>query len=258
MEKLIPCDCPQCSASKTPHLFDSGYLRKRLKDRKPKIECPLSYKDDVDVLALLDGIRMEHLPQWADKVAEETAPAKPAKPTKRVAKGVAKAVAKPATAMRKFNIFLASSSELRADRDAFDLHFRQLNDQFLEKGIYLTINRWENFLDAMAPTGLQEQYNQAVRASDVFVGLFGSKAGKYTEQEFDAAFGQFLTNGQPYVYTYFKATQVNAANAPREDVLSLWAFQDKLKALGHYQTHYENIEDLKLQFRAQLDKLLAM
>jgi GTPase SAR1 family protein len=244
VDKLIPCDCPKCRASKTPHLFNGEHLRQRVEDRKLKIECPLSYKEDVDVLALLDGIRMEHLPQWADKVDEETAP------TKRVAK--------PATATRKFNIFLASSSELSADRDAFDLYFRQLNDQLLEAGIYLTITRWETFLDAMAATGLQEQYNQAVRESDVFVSLFGSKAGKYTEQEFDAALGQFISSGSPRIYTYFKATPVNATNAPREALLSLWAFQDKLKALKHYPTNYDGIEDLKLQFRAQLDKLLNL
>jgi internalin A len=97
-----------------------------------------------------------------------------------------------------------------------------------------------------------------VRASDVFISLFGTKAGKYTEQEFDAAFGQFTANGSPRIYTYFKETHVKASSAHREDLLSLWAFQDKLKELGHYPTDYENIEHLKLQFRTQLDKLLDL
>ena len=51
---------------------------------------------------------------------------------------------------------------------------------------------------------------------------------------------------------------MNAASAVREDLQSLWAFQDKLKALGHYPTNYDGIEHLKRQFRDQLDKLLAM
>jgi transposase len=37
---------------------------------------------------------------------------------------------------------------------------------------------------------------------------------------------------------------------------SLWAFQDKLSKLGHYHTQYISIEDLQLQFRRQLDKLI--
>ena len=36
----------------------------------------------------------------------------------------------------------------------------------------------------------------------------------------------------------------------------MWAFQEKLEKLGHFYTGYDNIEDLKLQFRDQLDKLL--
>ena len=35
---------------------------------------------------------------------------------------------------RLVRIFLASSAELREDRDAFDLYFRQQNDQLHKKG----------------------------------------------------------------------------------------------------------------------------
>jgi hypothetical protein len=39
-------------------------------------------------------------------------------------------------------------------------------------------------------------------------------------------------------------------------VLFLLKFKDKLKELGHFSTSYKNIEDLKLQFRDQLDLVL--
>lgn len=39
--------------------------------------------------------------------------------------------------------------------------------------------------------------------------------------------------------------------------MSLWAFQEKLAALGHFCTVYKNIEDLQLKFGQQLDKLAA-
>jgi len=67
---------------------------------------------------------------------------------------------------------LASSEELRADRDEFDLYFRQQNDFLLQRGLYLQIIRWENFLDAMSETRLQDEYNKEVRAADIFVSLF--------------------------------------------------------------------------------------
>ena len=51
--------------------------------------------------------------------------------------------------------------------------------------------RWENFLDAMSETRLQNEYNKAVRDCDVFVSLFFTKTGKFTEEEFDVAHQQF-------------------------------------------------------------------
>ncbi|MEZ4659850.1 MAG: hypothetical protein R2911_20030 [Caldilineaceae bacterium] len=47
----------------------------------------------------------------------------------------------------------------------------------------MQIDRWENFLDAMSPTRLQDEYNKAIRACDIFVSLFMTKTGKYTEEE---------------------------------------------------------------------------
>lgn len=43
---------------------------------------------------------------------------------------------------------------------------------------------------------------------------------------------------------------------PEDDFTSLRAFQKKLDQLGHFYTRYTNIEDLKLQFRGQIDKIL--
>src|SRR5690606_14407159 len=74
----------------------------------------------------------------------------------------------------------ASSSELRADRDEFELYFRQQNDTLRKQGIYLQIVRWENFLDAMSETRLQDEYNKEIRDCDIFVSLFFTKTGKFT------------------------------------------------------------------------------
>src|SRR5206468_1813954 len=95
---------------------------------------------------------------------------------------------------------LASSEELRADRDEFDLYFRQQNDFLLQRGLYLQIIRWENFLDAMSETRLQDEYNKEVRAADIFVSLFMTKTGKYTEEEFDVANQAFHTMGKPRIF----------------------------------------------------------
>ena len=153
-------------------------------------------------------------------------------------------------------IFLASSSELEEDRDAFDLHFRQENDRLLKKGIYLEILRWETFLDAISETRLQDEYNEAVRDSDIFVSLFKTKTGKYTAEEFNIAHTAFRDSGKPRIYTYFLQANIPIDKRLQKDLNSRWDFEEKLTKLGHYPTYYTSIDDLKLQFQQQLNKLI--
>jgi len=194
------------------------------------VQCERSY-EDVDVLELLDGIRVDTLPVWANKP-------------------------QPVKSPRTIQIFLASSEELLEERKEFDLYFRQRNGELHGQGICLEIIRWENFFDAMSKTRLQDEYNKAIRNSDICVCLFLTKVGKFTEEEFDVAYSQFKDSGKPYIYTFFKEATVHIGNMRVEDIISLDAFKKKLGALGHFYTSYKSIDDLKLQFRNQLDKLL--
>ncbi len=151
-------------------------------------------------------------------------------------------------------IFLASSAELKDDRREFEVFINRKNKAWVSQGVFLELVLWEDFLDALSPTRLQDEYNRAIRACDVFVMLFFTKVGRYTEEEFETAVGQFQATRRPFIFTYFK----NAPNtAPRADLQSLWAFQDKLKALGHFQTEYHNTAELLLHFSQQLDRLVA-
>jgi small GTP-binding protein len=225
VRKLVPCFCSNCRLSTSPERYEEGRLQKRKQDGKLTVECPESY-EDVSVLELLDGLKLEPLPPWAT------------------------------SAPRTIMIFLASSSELREDRDAFELHFLRKNKDFRCQGFEVEVIRWETSLDAMSETRLQEDYNEKVRKSDIFVSLFKTKTGIYTEEEFDVAHTTFKNFGKPLIYTYFMQSHGPYDIRMREDLNSLWDFQKKLKDLGHYPTHYTSIEDLKLQFQQQLDTLI--
>lgn len=220
--KWVPCICAQCRTLAEPRFFEQKELLRRKEHGKLKVECPGSFAD-VDVLEMLDGLRLDQPPPWAKQP-------------------------------RTLKIFLASSAELRDDRDAFELYFRQQNDRLRKQGIDLQIIRWENFLDAMSETRLQDEYNREVRACDLFVSLFFTKTGKYTEDEFDTAHCQFQDTGKPLIWTYFKDAPVNMGSID-DEVISLLQFKKKLAELGHFYSEYSDIEHLKRQFRDQLDKL---
>jgi hypothetical protein len=221
-------------------------LLKRKQFKQETVQCDESF-EHISVLQLLDGLKHDQLPQWAQPLENP--------PSGKEARGLVSGQDYESPPHRTIKIFLASSSELKEDRETFDLYFRQANDHWIEKGIYLSILRWENFLDAMSETRLQEEYNKEVRNCDIFVSLFKKKTGKYTEEEFDVAHETFKTKRKPFIYTYFKNAQIDLANIT-EEINTILAFKKKLSNLGHYHTHYTSIEDLKLQFQQQLDKLI--
>src|SRR5690606_1342226 len=55
---LVPCVCGRCRALAEPEFFEQNRLLQRKRDGKLQVECPASY-EDVDVLEMLDGIRVD-------------------------------------------------------------------------------------------------------------------------------------------------------------------------------------------------------
>ena len=156
---------------------------------------------------------------------------------------------------KNIKIFLASSKELKEERDQFEIFIHRENKNLYKKGIFIELELWENFIDAMSMTRLQDEYNTVVKKSDIFVSLFFTKVGKYTLEEFETAFGQFKKTGKPLVYTYFKDATINAEQIS-DEIQNLLGFRKKLDALGHFRTIYKNIEGLQLHFKKQLEKIL--
>ena len=153
--------------------------------------------------------------------------------------------------MHPQNIFLASSSELLKDREQFELFIGRRNKSCGKKGLALELVNWEDFIDAVSKTRLQDEYNKAIRDCFLFVMLIDTKVGKYSEEEFDTAYECFKLTGKPLIYTYFKDAPISTGTAHA----SLSAFQEKLKNLGHFPTACKNTEDFLLKFGRQLDKL---
>jgi hypothetical protein len=247
MRKLVPCICSKCCLSTTPERYEEDRLLKRKQDGRLTVECEESY-EDVSVLELLDGLKLAALPPWANPA--------PLKPSAAADCHSAAAAGAGSQAPRTIKIFLASSSELKEDRDAFELYFLRRNKDFCHQGFEVEVIRWETSLDAISETRLQDEYNEAVRDSDIFVSLFKTKTGKYTAEEFNIAHTAFRDSGKPRIYTYIMQAHGPYDMRLREDLNSRWDFEEKLKNLGHYPTYYTSIDNLKLQFQQQLNKLI--
>ncbi len=151
--------------------------------------------------------------------------------------------------MKQIKIFLASSNELKSDREKFEIEVTRKNKLWLDKGISFRLEIWEDLSARMSPTRSQDEYNKKIREVDLFVLLAYSKVGMYTEEEFEVAFGTFQKEKKPFIFTYFKDI-----NSDKED--SLDKFKNKLKRLGHFYASYSNFDHLWNQFNKELDRLL--
>ena len=95
---------------------------------------------------------------------------------------------------------------------------------------------------------LTEKYCKAITKCDVFVSLFWTKVGQYTEEEFEKAFATFKAKNKPLIYTYFNDSSVDISSIKEDDIKSLFNFKKKLEELGHFYKVYKEINELKYLF----------
>ena len=150
--------------------------------------------------------------------------------------------------MKTIKIFLASSEELTDDRNAFGNLVRRLDKIYEKRGIRIELSPWEDFDAAYNNRRKQDEYNEIVKTSDMFLALFHTKAGKFTIEEFDIAIEEFRKKAAPKVYTYCKDLKEGEQESPE-----LVDFKRKLfEELGHYWCRYDNRDSMQLHFIMQL------
>ena len=154
-------------------------------------------------------------------------------------------------------MFLASSEELKEDRDAVRIWVDEVNDWLIEKGARLKINVWEKVSNSMDRVHKQKQYNELVERSEIFVSLFATKAGKYTQEEFEIAWSSFLKRGiTTHIFTYFKDVSLTMDEIDDRDYQSLKQFKNFLQSAGHWKSNYKTAKELTGELEKELHKIL--
>ncbi|MBR2772819.1 MAG: tetratricopeptide repeat protein, partial [Bacteroidales bacterium] len=146
-------------------------------------------------------------------------------------------------------IFLASSDELKNDRNAFGNLVRRLDMIYEKRGIRIELFEWEDADAAYNNRPKQDEFDDEVRASDMFLALFHKKGGKFTIKEFDVASEEFRRTGiKPKAYVYCRELREG-----EEESAELKEFKHRLfNELGHYWCNYNNEDSLQLHFVMQL------
>ena len=150
--------------------------------------------------------------------------------------------------MKTIKIFLASSDELKLDRVAFGNLVRRLDDIYEKRGMRIKLVEWEDTDAAYNGLRKQDEYNEEIRSSDMFLALFKIKAGRYTIEEFNVASDEFKKKARPKVYAYCRTLHNTEKESPE-----LTEFKRTLlEELGHYWCNYYNEDSLQLHFILQL------
>jgi internalin A len=244
-DKMIPCQCSNCKDRNQPHFFKYSRLKERQESgKKPTIECEIS-EADVSLSLLLEGFEVQKILATLPDTKEAELTPPPQLPMDNPSQH------------KTIKIFLASSSELKDDREQFEIFISRKNKEYIKNGIFLELIIWEDFLNAMSKTRSQDEYNEAIATCDVFVVLCFTKVGQYTEEEFLTALETFQNSDKPRIFTYFKDAAINTSRITPE-IMTLLNFKKKLSDMDHFYQNYTDASDLKHQFGDQLVKLLPL
>ena len=106
--------------------------------------------------------------------------------------------------MKGIRIFIASSEELSNERITLGGLVCKLEKIFEEEGFALELLEWEDFDSAYNGVRKQDEYNEKIRTADIFIGLFWTKAGAYTLEEYNVAKQSFKEKSTPRIHVFFK------------------------------------------------------
>ena len=150
--------------------------------------------------------------------------------------------------MKEIKVFLASSEELKYDRLAFSDLIRKLDNIYEKRGIRIKLFQWEDFDAAYNDKRKQDEYNEYIKQSDLFLALFRTKAGKFTVEEFELARNEHREKGSPKPHVYCRDLE----QGETEDK-TLTDFKKMLfDEMGHFFARYKNEDGLNLHFVMQL------
>ena len=155
--------------------------------------------------------------------------------------------------MKNITVFLASSDELKNDRNSFHSLVASLDEIFEPRGYRIRCRRWEDFSAFCTGSRTQDDYNRIVRASDICICMFHRKAGEYTIEEFNQALDEYVkSQSHPKTFVYIRAL----IEGEMEDEALKRFKEDLFDRVGHYWCNYATDDAMKLHCVMQLERII--
>ena len=142
-------------------------------------------------------------------------------------------------------IFLASSSELKDEREALAGCVLRLNRWLVDRGEAERVERsmWEYLDSSMGIERKQDEYNRELRNCDAVMALFWRKFGEYTEEEFLTALAERRRGGR------VRRVEVWFKGEIGEETAELGAFRERAERMpGVDGGRFVDVPELKRAF----------
>lgn len=150
------------------------------------------------------------------------------------------------------NVFVASSiNEFHKERMELGAFVQQMNAQMLKQGKYTKLYLCEDMSDAIAADKKrkQEEYNEALRGSQIFILLADRQIGEYTMEEFAAADKKYCETGNPHICVFFKK---------RPEAVQTDALKKFMELLDSKQYGYDVFETMDFVKQKLEEKILEV
>ena len=149
--------------------------------------------------------------------------------------------------MKRIDVFIASSAELKSERmELVDL-MQDLNDELETKGVKFKPVLWEYMDSSMRAGRKEDEYLVKLRECEICIVLFWRTLGEYTVEELDVAVAEMQAGRYPKeVHVFFKEPAENAS----EELVS---FKENL--YDKYHLNPETFTDIS-SLRKQVEGVL--
>ena len=151
--------------------------------------------------------------------------------------------------METKKIFLASAGELSEDRKEFGNFINKVRAHYRNRGYDFFLIEWEYLENDDNTYRKQDEYNEHIKDCDIFVSLFYTRAGEYTQEEFRIALQESKKRNLPML-TFMRVLEEGKTAKD-----SLIKFQEKYFD-PYFWGSYNNNDKLHLDFVMWLDSHL--
>lgn len=154
--------------------------------------------------------------------------------------------------MKTIKVFIASSEELKQERDAISAMIPHINSTLKPRDIEIYPEMWEYLDSSMGVKHKQEEYNDVLKTCELCLVMFWTRFGEYTKIELDTAYNELKAGRNPQkLYVYFKEVDLESITPELKE------FKDNMASYerqGHFYRSFKNIDTVKLDFLIQFEK----